>query len=58
MVIYEDECVGCPYCINCGRKSVAHFYCDICGREIEDTDWLDEYDTHICSRCKEEKEEE
>lgn len=27
----ENDCVGCDYCINCGRKSVRYLYCDQCG---------------------------
>ena len=33
MRVFEDSCVGCEQCINCGRKEpVEVFYCDECGR--------------------------
>lgn len=35
MVVFENECVGCDHCANCGAKEVPHFYCDVCGDEFE-----------------------
>ena len=34
MIIYENECVGCDYCINCGRDKVPYLVCDECIKEI------------------------
>jgi hypothetical protein len=44
----ENDCVGCDYCVNCGRKEVEHFYCDKCGDEGS----LYEYDgDELCESC-------
>lgn len=49
MVEYENDCVSCdPFCINCGRKRVPHYYCDECGDEAK----LYEYEgSQYCERC-------
>lgn len=62
MLRTENECVGCPQgCINCGRKRVAVWYCDVCGRATSDPDEIQEVDgkdyCDICYRKMEEEEE-
>ena len=57
MVIYEDECVGCPQgCINCGRKRVPRYYCDRCGEEIYDDDVDTHASYHLCEKCRGDEE--
>ena len=41
MIKHENECVGCPPemgCIgmSCPNRSVPHYYCDICGEELDE----------------------
>ena len=26
----ENDCVGCDYCVHCGRDKVLYIYCDVC----------------------------
>lgn len=35
MIKYENDCVGCDYCVSCGRKHTPYFYCDNCGEAVE-----------------------
>ena len=61
MIVYEDECVGCPMgCIQCGRKHVPHCYCDVCGGEIPcDSPRCDIDDSyHVCEDCEPDEEDE
>ena len=50
MVVFENECVGCDYCIGsaCGKRNVPHYYCDECGAEetLYDCDGEE-----LCSSC-------
>ncbi len=53
MVIYENDCVGCPDSIGCIGKTcpkvnVPHYYCDECGDET-DTYIFD--NAELCSAC-------
>lgn len=52
MIRIENDCVGCPQgCINCGRKSVLHWYCDRCEAEVDDGE-LWKYDgEELCMEC-------
>ncbi len=48
---YENDCVGCPQgCINCGRKSVLHLYCDRCEEEVETLYTIDGNE-ELCEDC-------
>lgn len=53
MIVYENECVGCPTelgCLGemCKYKNVPHFYCDDCG----DEEILFEFeDSQLCISC-------
>ncbi|NLZ45665.1 MAG: hypothetical protein GX896_03130 [Clostridiales bacterium] len=49
MIEYENNCVGCPTCIDCGKKREPRYICVICG----DVEGLkkDEYGTVICNKC-------
>lgn len=38
MIEIENNCVGCEYCINCGRKHEEVHKCETCGCYLEDTD--------------------
>lgn len=54
MIIYEDECVGCPTelgCMGnaCPNRNIKHLYCDKCGDDVEK---LYKYDgQEICEDC-------
>lgn len=58
MIIYEDECVGCPKemgCLGdaCSNMNVPHYYCDRCGEEFDPDDtWNITNDSYIlCDEC-------
>lgn len=36
MTITVDNCVGCPNCINCGRKNEMIIKCDCCDSECDE----------------------
>lgn len=50
MVKYENECVGCDVCYHCGAKRVAHYYCDDCGKELDD-DYRESGSEILCDDC-------
>jgi hypothetical protein len=52
MIIYENECVGCDYCINCGRDKVPYRVCDEC-KEYEQLYKYD--DKELCIECIKER---
>lgn len=53
MIVYENECVGCPPemgCLGtaCKNRNVPHFYCDECGDETT----IYEYEgRELCINC-------
>lgn len=52
MIKFEDDCVGCPQgCINCGRRRVPYFYCDICGYSFEPDELADYNGIMVCNDC-------
>ena len=53
MIRYENDCVGiCPQgCINCGRKHLAHFYCDECKGEFAPEELYDFDGDMLCTEC-------
>lgn len=56
MVVYENECVGCPPemgCLGsaCSNRNVPHYYCDECNEETQ----LYEFEgQELCIDCIEE----
>ena len=51
--VYEDDCVGCDYCINCGKKHAKYYICDECKEYVDD---LYEYDgEELCIDCVKER---
>jgi hypothetical protein len=52
MIIYENECVCCDYCINCGRDKVPYRVCDEC-KEYEKLYKFD--DKELCIECIKER---
>lgn len=46
---YENDCVGCEVCVDCGRKKVLHLYCDKCGWENDGIYQFD--DEELCIDC-------
>jgi len=61
MIIYENECVGCDLpCLgsSCSLTHVPHYYCDICGDELVETEIAYRDDDYIeCINCHEEEEQ-
>lgn len=57
MVVFENECVGCPtemgcYGQSCPNRNVPHYFCDKCGKEImDDYDKITEGDFDYHSEC-------
>lgn len=56
MVVYEDECVGCPThmgCLGsaCPYMNVPHYFCDECGEEWDPEDLHKVEDKMICEEC-------
>lgn len=54
MIVYENECVGCPTeigCLgdNCSNKKVPHFYCDLCNDDVEELYLVDNQE--VCQAC-------
>ena len=48
MTIYENECLRCDYCINCGRDKVPVLICDEC----KEPEQLYKYDgKELCIEC-------
>lgn len=47
----ENDCVGpCPMgCISCGRKRAPHWYCDVCGEEVDELYELN--GDQLCEGC-------
>lgn len=56
MLKYKNECVGCDLpCVDCGRKRIAHMYCDSCGEEADELYHMIDsaYDSqYICKSCR------
>lgn len=52
MIIYENECVGCDHCIECGNKKVLYLVCDEC-KEYEQLYKYD--DKELCIECIKER---
>ena len=61
MIVYENECVGCDLpCLGsgCSLTHVPHYYCDICGDELVETEIAYHDDDYIeCINCHEEEEQ-
>lgn len=57
MIRYENDCVGCDACYDCGLKHNKHMYCDECGDEIGLNDEFVDLDfEHLCHDCAIERE--
>ena len=51
-----NECVGCPPEIGCfgslcPKRNVVHYYCDRCGKEVEEEKLYEHYEEEICEEC-------
>lgn len=56
MIRYENDCVGCPDgvpCIgeSCAYRNVPHIYCDMCGGETNENDYMHENGNDYCWDC-------
>lgn len=49
MIRWENECVGCERCVDCGRRRVPVMVCDICRAECDEL-WEYEGD-QLCGFC-------
>lgn len=50
----EDDCVDCGKpCLgsSCPYKAVKHFYCDVCGEEVDPDDLHDVDGVQVCDDC-------
>lgn len=47
---WDNDCVGCDYCINCGRGTHKVWYCDKCGF-CEGTLYKGENGEDLCWEC-------
>lgn len=56
MIDYENDCVGCEYCVNCGRDHVQVTRCDNCGEICYDGVFREEYGNEdLCRACVKEQ---
>lgn len=52
-----NECVGCTslglHCIgsSCPNRNVVHYFCDICGEELEPDELYKAYGRELCAEC-------
>lgn len=51
MIRIENDCVGCPACVECGRRHTAHYYCDSCDQEFDPDELYDMDGTMMCEDC-------
>lgn len=54
MIRYEDDCVSCEECHNCGaKKRTPRIYCDECGVRLyrDDTVYMLPGKPHLCADC-------
>lgn len=49
MIRQENDCVGCDYCINCGKKHALYLYCDKCEENVDELYVTDE--GQVCLDC-------
>ena len=54
----EDNCVGCDWCADCGRKHQEVIYCDKCGDQVWECDVITEDGEDYCLDCWEQHEKE
>lgn len=56
MTEYENACVGCDYCVNCGATHTPYTVCDECGEDCRVGGKVYEYEgQELCEVCAEEK---
>lgn len=51
MIKYENDCVGCERCYNCGAKETPHYYCDECGEECDYDEMIEAGEKHYHEDC-------
>ena len=47
---WDNDCVGCDYCINCGRGNFKAYYCDKC-EEYTDELYVGNNGEELCEDC-------
>ena len=50
MITYENNCVQCEDCRNCGRKKQLTLICDDCGDEATEL-WYGDDGNQYCKYC-------
>lgn len=53
----EDDCVGCDYCRDCGRKHIKIHYCDVCDDNVNEL-FYDLNGREVCWDCFKEQFEQ
>ena len=56
MLVYENECVGCPPergCLGsaCPNRNVPRYYCDDCGEEFDPRELYMFDNAQLCADC-------
>lgn len=55
MTEYENACVGCDYCLNCGATHTPYTVCDECGEDCRVGGKVYKYEgQELCTVCTEE----
>lgn len=49
MIKFENDCVGCEYCICCGKDHTPYLYCDKCEAQAGELFITD--DGQLCEDC-------
>lgn len=55
MTEYENACVGCDYCVNCGATHTPYTVCDECGEDCRGGKVYEYAGQELCEGCAEEK---
>ena len=54
MTEYENACVGCDYCVNCGAAHTPYTVCDECGEDCRGGKVYEYEGRELCEVCAEE----
>jgi hypothetical protein len=49
VIKYENNCIGCDYCMQCGADHTPIYICDECGDEVNTLYKLE--GQQLCSSC-------
>ena len=48
---YDDECLGCDFCVHCGRDKTPYWSCDRCDEDFAPYKLYDFYGEMLCAAC-------